>query len=446
MSKKTFGKKNKVKCEICGKGFRATQQLNNHVKIHGNNNNKKNKNYKNIFKKFLNFIIKIIICFNFDCDLNNYIGDEGMQRHAIKKYLFKNKIYSKLKGETTYINDLDSVADQKPKEEEEIDEEEDNETRKFLYYWRGEPVYKYKKTKINDENKEGLAGLEDWIENLKKEEENKEKEKIKNKTKLDRKILKDIILEIDSRIDRDIRTKYDNDNITSFKPFVDYEIKSNQAKISMRQLIKLSELPDEKKEYAFKYINKKFKDDYPDNEEIENKMGKIMANEVIKQQKNNKKTEEKYQELLQYIKNYEQGKIGYLRCDACGKFIREENKKRHMLHNCKKIIKYYNNNKNNFLKRFLENNYKKLNYEQIDAIVEEFKEKNIYYILNNLRRFIKYSNSKIKILVKTKKIKEKNKEKLKEKNLIAGPIFMKRGFRDAFIRQLIQEVRDSCDK
>ena len=99
--KKFNARKTGPKCVICGKVFTAQKYLDQHLKashpgannnniiINNKNNNKFNKN-KNLLKKFITFIIKIVLLINDNIEIKNYIGDDFQQRKA--QYNINNNI------------------------------------------------------------------------------------------------------------------------------------------------------------------------------------------------------------------------------------------------------------------------------------------------------------------------------------------------------------------
>ena len=408
--KSTFGKKKSKLCTYpgCGKRFTGEQQLRNHIKIHDRPAFSPLLFNKKIFKKFLAFLFKIILCFNQEANIQNLVGPKEIQRKIQKKYLKE--------GIITPIERVDINISKKNKKELENNEikEENNDIYKFL-------------------------------EELEKEEEKPKEEETKENIK--RNIITNISKKIgDALIIKEIK-KYDIPEIT-YGPIFDVNIGASYGKISIRRLIKQSEIPEKQKKWALSYISKNrlYKNDYQTNEELKERTTDEIYNEIIKLQRNSIPTVNKFEELLEYINKYIHGEIKEFTCDACGKFVQPVYKKKHMFKYCKKIYDYFQDNKEKVLKKFLEENYKKLNGDQINVIIEDYKNKDLNYLIKTLRKYIKFKGKRIKVLIKNKIKKQKNLDLINEQTAKVGPIPMKKSFRENFIALLIKEVREETDK
>ena len=147
MTKKaTFGKKKAKICTYpgCGKRFTGEQQLRNHVKTHDKPVFSPLLLNKKIFKKFLAFLFRIILCFNQEANVQNFVGPQDIQREIQKKYLKEGVIFP--------IERVDKNIDLEDKKKlEENGKKEEKEIYSFL-----EELGKEKENKEKKEEKEKL--------------------------------------------------------------------------------------------------------------------------------------------------------------------------------------------------------------------------------------------------------------------------------------------------
>ena len=398
-----------ITCPICHKKFRKGACYNRHlIAGHGNKANYKvfNKN-KGLLKKFINFIIKIVLLINEQYEIKNYIGDKFEQRKAqlnyynqiitpnenLKEVINGLKFYNTAEFYSNNLCDDDCYEFYKelaicPFEDEKSEEEKKEEEKEE------------EKEKRNQKNTEEIYNM---LEELGKEEEEKNKnmnnnnnEKIEIKYQDQRKIKnenkKNLLWEIQRRY---------GEQFANNEPFVEYIGEFLYTKISVTQLFMVV-MPNKLKIYKWvkKYISLVFKrkglKDYPTNKEIKEN-SPLFWEDLIKVRQTSDYWDN-YEKIRQVIFNFFHGGNEDYQCDDCNKFVL--NKKRHMLR-CPEFQKNLAKDGVKKLKNFIENNYKKINLLDVDKICEFFKGKSVDEICKNLPGRIKF--------YKKKKKNEKNK-------------------------------------
>ena len=446
---KKFGGRKNLKCSIpgCGQTFKAPRYLHQHMKVHNNNNNNNNYYYnKNYLKKFIKFIIKMILMINEKIEILNYIGDEKDQRRAM--YNLKNDIPDKEFIKKTII--IDEGADT-----ENLNGlvEEMAQNPQFLYNEiKNEEIKKEeKKRKEEEEEYKEYMGMINYISQF--EEKNKKNTKstdIKIKRNIIRAIKEKRKEEIKKIIEKKIEEKIEDEsgveiNINNRvelgpkeEPLINYEADFLYPKISARQLFEQT-IPDKKtKKWAINYINKKYID-YPTDNEIKEKFP-LAYNHYTRILSGNGFYKKKFDELQGKILEYIQNGGESFRCEHCNKYV--FCKRRHCLH-CKKFLNAIeNDSKQLILKKYLEDNYKKIKIEEINLILEHFKGKNSEFIKKNLPGYIKFKKNIRKKWLK----KQQHKRELAEKTGVEISMIPPIHFNTGLAKKLFAEVTNFTDE
>ena len=462
---KKFGGRKNVKCSLCGKTFKAARYLKQHIEVHKNNNNNNKYNNKNLLKKFIKFIIKIIIIINNEFDILNYVGDKQDQRRAI--YNLKHKVPDKEFckkivliedgpiGADNMVNDMakdedafklcswswgsdidEKVAEyikilnKKRVEEEQKKEEEENENKKYENIMRyisqfGGPQKKNNELgDIKIERKIIKAIAEQKKEKLVKAVENK---------------IKDIAEEENKNKKEEEKIDINNIKIgPKEEPMVAYEANFLYPKISARQLFKQT-VPDEKiKNFIINYINKKYVD-YPTDKEIEEEM-KLAYSHYTKTLSGNglykKKFDDLQSKILEYFKN---GGESY-KCDDCGKYVL--NKKRHCMH-CQEFLKKIDEEGGKLkLKKYIEENYKKIKIEEVELILTHFEGADSKFISKMLPHYIKFSRRIRKKWLRKQKERQEMAENSMARISMIPPIQFNTGLGKKLFREVTAKIEE----
>ena len=391
-SKKFGSRKTGPKCAICDKVFTAQKYLDQHLKashpgannnkiiINNKNNNKFNKN-KNLLKKFINFIIKIVLLINDNIEIKNYIGDDFQQRKA--QYNIINNIEVPI-----HNSDLRDLANQTLKEEDAYDryervmEGKQNEEKiKKNYEESLKKIEVYRKQIGDEENDE-----EEELNNIRKfGEEIRETKKNHDDIKYVKNISKDNFKEAMKK-----REEFD-EHMVNWDPYLEEVGEFFYTKISVLQLFK-EVIPNKLaiytwvKNYITKKLHKMKKTDYPDDFSLAKWSPKTYDAIVLARGKNPTYSDD-FLHIKQIIINYFNTECGDYQCDDCHKFV--INKKRHCMY-CPEFRKKLEEEGEKKLKLYIIKNYKKIKFTEVDKILEELNGKNATYICQNLPRIIKY--------------------------------------------------------
>ena len=390
--KKFNARKTGPKCVICGKVFTAQKYLDQHLKashpgannnkiiINNKNNNKFNKN-KNLLKKFITFIIKIVLLINDNIEIKNYIGDDFQQRKA--QYNINNNIEVPIHD--SFLRDLvnQTLRDEDAYERyERVMEGKENEEKiKKKYEESLKKIEVYKKQIGDEENDE-----EEEINNIKKFGEEIKETKINHEDiKYIKNISKDNFKEAMAK-----REEFD-EYMVNWDPYLEEVGEFFYTKISVLQLFK-EVIPNKLKIYTWvkNYITKKLhsmkRTDYPDDFSL-GKWSPKTYNAVILARGKNPTYSDDFLRIKQIIINYFNNECGDYQCDDCHKFV--INKKRHCMY-CPKFKEKLEEEGEKKLKLYIIKNYKKIKFTEVDKILEELNGKNADYICQNLPRIIKY--------------------------------------------------------
>lgn len=458
---KKFGGRKNVKCSLCGKTFKAARYLKQHMEVHkkNNNNNNKNKyNNKNILKKFIKFIIKIIIIINNEFDILNYVGDKEDQRRAI--YNLKHEVPdTEFCKKIVLIEDgpigADGMVNDMAKDKDafklcsgawgsDIDEKV-AEYKRILNKKRAEE--EQEKKEIEEENKK----YEDIIKYISKfgaPKKNNELGDIKIKRKIIEAIAEQkkekMVRAVENKI-KDIAEK-ENENkkedekidINNIKigpkeePMVAYEANFLYPKISARQLFNQT-VPDEKiKKFIINYINKKYVD-YPTDKEIEEEM-KLAYSHYTRTLSGNGLYKEKFDALQSKILEYFKNGGESFKCNDCGKYI--INKRRHCMH-CKEFLKKIDEEGGKLkLKKYIEENYKKIKIEEVELILTHYKGADSKFISKTLPHYIKFRHGIRKKWLK----KQKEKCEIAENSMAQTSMIPPVHFNTGLAKKLFEEV------
>ena len=464
---KKFGGRKNVKCSLCGKTFKAARYLNQHMEVHkkNNNNNNKNKyNNKNILKKFIKFIIKIIIIINNEFDILNYVGDKEDQRRAI--YNLKHEVPdTEFCKKIVLIEDgpigADDMVNDMAKDKDafklcsgawgsDIDEKV-AEYKRILNAKRAEEEQERKE--IEEENKK-YENIIKYISKFAAPKKNNELGDIKIK----RNIIKSIAEQRKEKITKAVEEKIkdiaekENENkkeeekidINNIKigpkeePMVAYEANFLYPKISARQLFKQT-VPNEKiKKFIINYINKKYVD-YPTDKEIEEEM-KLAYSHYTKTLSGNglysKKFDALQNKILEYFKNGGES----FKCEDCGKYI--INKRRHCMH-CKEFLKKIDEEGGKLkLKKYIEENYKKIKIEEVELILTHFEGADSKFISKMLPHYIKFSRRIRKKWLK----KQKEKQEMAENSIAQISMIPPIQFNTGLGKKLFREVTTNIEE
>ena len=462
---KKFGGRKNTKCSLCGKTFKAARYLKQHMEVHKNNNNNNKYNNKNLLKKFIKFIIKIIIIINNEFDILNYVGDKEDQRRAI--YNLKHEVPDEeFCKKIILIEDGPIGADDMVK-----DMAKDKDAFKLCSWAWGsdidEKVAEYKRI-LN------IKRAEEEQERKEIEEENKKYENIikyiskfgappqKNNELGDIKIKRNIIKSIaEQRKEKIIKAvenkikdiaekenegkkeeeKIDINNIKigpKEEPMVAYEADFLYPKISARQLFKQT-VPDKKiKQFIINYINKKYVD-YPTDKEIEEEM-KLAYSHYTKTLSGNglykKKFDDLQSKILEYFKNGGES----FKCGDCGKYIL--NKKRHCMH-CKEFLKKIDEEGGQLkLKKYIEENYKKIKIEEVELILTHFESADSKFISKMLPHYIKFSRGIRKKWLRKQKQRQEMAENSMAQISMIPPIQFNTGLSKKLFREVTAKIEE----
>ena len=456
---KKFGGRKNLKCPIpgCGQTFKAPRYLHQHMKVHNNNNNNNNNNNynKNKLKKFIKFIIKIILIINEKIEILNYVGDKEEQKRAI--YNLKNSVPDKKFIKKTII--IDEGADT-----ENLDDlvEEMAKSPHYLYNEiKNEEIKKEeeKKRKEEEEYKEYM-GIINYIRQFEgKNKKNTELAGIKIKRNIIRAIKEERKKEIEKIIKNKIEEKIEeeeNNKNNNFKfnpdnrielgpeeePLINYEADFLYPKISARQLFEQT-IPDKKiKKWVINYINKKYID-YPTDNEIKEEFP-LAYNHYTRTLSGNgfykKNFDDLQGKILEYIQN---GGESY-KCSDCNKYVL--NLRRHCMH-CKEFLKKIDEDDGQIkLKKYLEQNYKKIKIGEIDIILKHFEGKNSDFISKYLPHYIKFQHGHRKKIAEILKKKEEKKEKKEKEAGYIPPIQFNQGLGKKLFKEITKEVEAHMEK
>ena len=431
-----FGKRKNHKCPIegCGRTFSAPRYLNEHLKGVHNNNNKKKHNNKNLLKKFIRFIINVIFYINENFDIKNYVGDKDDQKHAM--HMFENNnpdiklANKKLKIEgysntgmfieeerENTINNIKNIYD--GDSDSEFGENLDIKIKKIRNKMNEEE--EEKKRKEAEELKE-YNDIMNFLKQFdKKVEKKKEEDKIpikrniievikeKRKNEIKKSIEMKIIEKTDTIIDSGDIIKKLND------PIIAYEADHLYPKISARDLFRHMDINEKDKKFIINYINKNYID-YPTDEEIKEMLPAVYSH-YTKTLSGNGEFSKKYNEVKSKVLEFFENGGKSFTCEFCNKFV--SNKRRHCMH-CKQFLEKIDNDpKNKILKKYIEDNYKKIKLEEVEIIIENFKKKyektkknskigikKSEFFKKNLPHFIKYEQKLRKRLIKINREKK----------------------------------------
>ena len=457
---KKFGQRKSVKCSLCGKTFKATRYLKQHMEVHKNNNNNNNKNKynnKNILKKFIKFIIKIIILINEEIDILNYVGDKHDQKKAIHN--LQNKVPDKKLAKTIIlIEEGPEVADADDLVNEMA--EDKNGFKLCNSIWGSDidkKVAEYKRIlnvkKAAKEKKEKKENKK--YENIMKYISQFAKPQIKEdkyiNIKIKRNIIKSIAEQKKEKIVRIIEKKIEeiakeeNNEISindiklgpNEEPMIAYEANFLYPKISARQLFEQTVTNKKIKKFIINYINKKYID-YPTDKEIEEEMP-LAYNHYTRTLSGNGFYKKKFDELQNKILEYFQDGGKNFKCEDCGKYV--INKKRHCMH-CKEFLKKIDEEGTLKLKKYIEENYKKIKIEEVDLILKHFEEKNSEFISKNLPHYIKFQHRIRKKWLEKQKKKHEITEKIGAEYSELPPIH----FNTGLAKKLFAEITNFDNK
>lgn len=459
MVKKSFNKRSNLHCPKCRQVFTGERYLKQHLnKKHNedaNNNNNKlkkiKKTYKNknLFKRFITFIMKIIMAINNEIEIRNYIGDRLERQKAIYD-LTHNVPDKKLIKKLVRIEDGESDAD----DDDFIDDLAKDDSKLFSGQWgsdidkkvnelkRRENVKAANKRRAEEINNKKYAEMYDFFSqfNTTPKKEKNEYEKIKIK----RNIIEAIKDQKKEKIEKSIKDKIE-DNIKVevkkeeiIQPIIDYEADFLYPKISARELF-IRSFPDkEMKDFAIDYINK-YWNDCPTDDEIR-EAGDLIYSHYTRVLSGNgfyaRKFDELRQKLLEYFANGGES----FRCEYCGKYT--QCKRRHCLH-CKKFLEELGNDPEQLiLKNYLEKNYKKIKIQETNLILSHFEGQKPEDIKKFFPHYIKFQGS-----IRRKWIKKYNKkreiaEKLGVKISELPPI----RFNTGLAKKLFKEITNFTNK
>ena len=467
---KKFGQRKNTKCSLCGKTFKATRYLKQHMEVHKNKNNNNNKNKynnKNILKKFIKFIIKIIIIINNEFDILNYVGDKRDQKKAI--YDLQHEVPDKKLAKIITLIEagpdavgVDNLVDDMAKDKDafklcggqwgsDIDEKV-AEYKRILNIKRAEE--EQKKKEEEEENKK----YEDIIKYISKFGAPQKKNNELGDIKIKRNIIKSIAEQRKEKIIKAVEEKIkdiaeeENKNkkeeekidINNIKigpkeePMVAYEADFLYPKISARQLFKQT-VPDKKiKQFIINYINKKYVD-YPTDKEIEEEM-KLAYSHYTKTLSGNglykKKFDDLQSKILEYFKNGGES----FKCGDCGKYIL--NKKRHCMH-CKEFLKKIDEEGGQLkLKKYIEENYKKIKIEEVELILTHFESADSKFISKMLPHYIKFSRRIRKKWLRKQKERQEMAENSMAQISMIPPIQFNTGLSKKLFREVTAKIEE----
>lgn len=458
MSKsKKFGKRKAVKCTICGHSFTNKGCLDKHKSaIHFNNNKKFNyyNNNKNLLKKFIKFIIKLVFLINENIEIKNYIGDKFEQRKAQNNLLNNKKEIPDDSSENPQ-KDTWVLSEKFHNIEKKINKENSSVTS-----WANDNIEELNwgqniEDKINalrHENK-----IKEEREKAKQEEELKQYGEIlnflsqfadkKKNEQIDIKIKRNIIQTIKEGgreiLIKSINNKYgENNEIIEnlHDPLLEYEGDFAYVKLSVRELF-IHSIPDNKMlKFIINYINKKIVD-YPTDNEIQQELP-LAFSHITRMRSGNPFYGIEFNKIKEIILKYFNNDIHEYQCQFCKKYIL--NKKRHSMH-CKDFKNELQKSPEKILKKFLEENYKKINLNDIDIIVDKFKKISKINVEITCRDLPKFIKNRKNYCLKIKKIRE-NKEK-KQKEQMNKPLQTRRSNNsNQFVRELLKEIDEEMKK
>ena len=434
--KRSFNKRNKLHCSKCTKTFSGQKYLDQHLKlVHNNNNNiiiinnnKKNNNdkkiykNKNLLKKFITFIMKLIITINEEIEIRNYIGDRLERKKAIynmtndvpnKEFIKKLQIIEEGPEDITdqYIDEL--VKDDPKTFSGEWGSDIDKKVAEFRRIEKIKKINEKKKEEKENKKYEDIFNYLNELDNGIKKEENKyENIKIKRniitslKDQRKEKVIRKVKNKIEEKIEENEEKEESDVKIelgVKEQPIIDYEADFCYPKISARELF-IKSFPDKKmKNFAIFYINKKY-DDAPTDDEIK-EAGNPIYDHYTRVLSSNGFYAKKWDELRNKILEYYENGGESFRCEYCKKYV--SCKRRHCLY-CKEFLNAIGNDpKQLILKKYLEKNYKKIKIQEINLILKHFEGKNSEFIKKNLPHYIKFQRQiRIKWIKKQDKRRE----------------------------------------
>ena len=222
------------------------------------------------------------------------------------------------------------------------------------------------------------------------------------------------------------------------EPMVAYEADFLYPKISARQLFKQT-VPNEKiKQFIINYINKKYID-CPTDKEIEEEM-KLAYSHYTKTLSGNGLYNNKFNALQNKILEYFENGGESFKCNDCGKYI--INKKRHCMH-CKEFLKKIDEEGGKLkLKKYIEENYKKIKIEEIDLILTHFEGADSKFISKMLPHYIKFSRGiRKKWLRKQKEKQEMAKNSMAQVSMIP-PIQFNTGLGKKLFMEITAKIEE----
>ena len=216
------------------------------------------------------------------------------------------------------------------------------------------------------------------------------------------------------------------------EPMVAYEANFLYPKISARQLFNQT-VPDEKiKKFIINYINKKYVD-YPTDKEIEEEM-KLAYSHYTRTLSGNGLYKEKFDALQSKILEYFKNGGESFKCNDCGKYI--INKRRHCMH-CKEFLKKIDEEGGKLkLKKYLEENYKKIKIEEVELILTHFEGADSKFISKMLPHYIKFRHGIRKKWLK----KQKERHEMAENSMAQASMIPPVHFNTGLGKKLFEEV------
>ena len=323
---------------------------------------------------------------NDNIEIKNYIGDDFQQRKA--QYNINNNIEVPLNN-----SDLrDKVA--ATLDDADIFERYDS-------YMEGIPKKKIEIQKSKEEEEdEVINNLKKLNKKRGKEEEEADEEEIDNLKQFTEEIKKTKIIYNDMKYLKNVDKDKYKDALAEMENFDKYMAKWEPylevmgefiyTKISVTQIFK-EVIPNHLNSYKWvkeqikKKMEKRKQKDYPTDFCV-SKWNPELYNELLKARSKNPQYDKEFSRIKQMVVKFYEGEYQDFQCDVCHKFV--ANKKRHCLH-CPEFKQKLEEEGEKKLKKFIENNYKKINLLDVDKILEEFKGKKTDYICENLPRIIK---------------------------------------------------------
>ena len=470
------GRRRTYKCNIggCGKICYSQRGLTQHIDlVHNNNNKKKNNNNKkinkNLLKKFIRFIMNIIFYINDNFDISNYVGDKPEQRQAMKMFLtgsrdipLEKKIFKIEYNETCLVDDnaeIKEVAETVNKAYGDFGINLDEKIKEYKEKFnKGEEERKKREAEELKEYNEIMNFLAKFDKKSKKNE--KEESKIKIKRNIIEKIRdirkKEIITAMECKLfDINAIDNIDDLEGKEIDPIIAYEADHLYPKISARDLFNHMDINEKNKKFINDYINKNYID-YPTDKEIEEAFP-LAYNHYTRTLSGNGLYKKKYDEIKSKILEFLENGGQSFTCEFCKKYI--NNKRRHCLHCSKFLNEIDNDPKQLKLKKYIEENYKKIPLKEIDIIIENFEKKYKNYKKNqkslikkseffkkNLPHFIKFEQKERKRIMKINQEKGEIAEmKIREVSQIP-PIQREPGLAKKFFEEIKSNLKIKKDE